>query len=169
MRWSLFVEIWTMSWATVRENKMRSALTVLGIVIGITSIVGMTSLLRGFDQSLRDSISSLGPDTITVAKFSGVSLAGGKKFQDLLMRPNLTPGDAKALEEEPDIQMVDITLGAGGGPGVRDRVYYRGEKTKILSVFGTTEKWLSVMRIGIEEGRFFVLRRMTAALEDPHG
>ena len=45
-----------MSWDTLRTNKMRSALTVLGVVIGITSIVGMTSLIRGFDESLRDSI-----------------------------------------------------------------------------------------------------------------
>ena len=40
MRWSLFGEIFTMSWDTLRGNKLRSALTVLGIVIGITSIVG---------------------------------------------------------------------------------------------------------------------------------
>ena len=47
---------------TLRTNKMRSALTVLGVVIGITSIVGMTSLIRGFDESLRESISELGPE-----------------------------------------------------------------------------------------------------------
>ncbi len=45
-----------MSIDTLRASKMRSALTVLGVVIGITSIVGMTSLIRGFDESLRDSI-----------------------------------------------------------------------------------------------------------------
>ena len=39
---------------TLRTNKLRSALTVLGVVIGITSIVGMTSMIRGFDQSLRE-------------------------------------------------------------------------------------------------------------------
>ena len=54
---------------------MRSALTVLGVVIGITSIVGMTSLIRGFDQSLRDSISQLGPNTIFVQKFGALSFA----------------------------------------------------------------------------------------------
>ena len=57
---------------------MRSALTVLGVVIGVTSIVGMTSLIRGFDSSLRDSINALGPNTIMVARFSGVSLAAGR-------------------------------------------------------------------------------------------
>ena len=79
MRWSLFSEIFTMAWDTLRGNKLRSALTVLGIVIGITSIVGMTSLIRGFDQSFRDLIRGIGPDTIFVAKFSGVSLSLGRQ------------------------------------------------------------------------------------------
>ena len=53
-RSGLLFEIVAMAWDTLRTSKMRSALTVLGVVIGITSIVGMTSLIRGFDQSLRD-------------------------------------------------------------------------------------------------------------------
>jgi putative ABC transport system permease protein len=64
LRAGLLREIVTMSVDTLRSNKLRSALTVLGIVIGITSIVGMTSLIRGFDQSLRDSIRAIGPTTI---------------------------------------------------------------------------------------------------------
>src|ERR1044072_4412683 len=80
---------------TLRTNKLRSALTVLGVVIGITAIVGMTSLIRGFDESLRDSIRQLGPNTIFVAKFSGVSLAAGRDFADLMRRPNLTVDDAQ--------------------------------------------------------------------------
>jgi putative ABC transport system permease protein len=155
MRWALFSEILVMSWDTLRGNKMRSALTILGIVIGITSIVGMTSLIRGFDQSLRDSISALGPDTITVAKFSGVSMAAGTDFQQLLMRPNMTPEDAKAIEREaPSIAMVDVILGQGGPPTM-ERVYYGSERTKQLNVFGTTERWPDVGNVPISIGRFF--------------
>ena len=66
-----------MAFDTLRSNKMRSALTVLGVVIGVTSIVGMTSLIRGFDSSLRQSISSLGPNTVFVQKFGGLSLSAG--------------------------------------------------------------------------------------------
>ena len=60
MRTELLREIVVMAFDTVRSNKLRSGLTVLGVVIGITSIVGMTSLVRGFDESLRDSIRELG-------------------------------------------------------------------------------------------------------------
>src|SRR4051812_36650503 len=97
LRSGLFREIVTMSLETVRTRKMRSALTVLGVVIGITSIVGMTSLIRGFDQSLRDSIRQLGPNTIYVQKFGAVSFTSGKTFLELSRRPNVTPADARAI------------------------------------------------------------------------
>jgi putative ABC transport system permease protein len=155
MRWGLFNEIFVMSVDTLRTNKMRSSLTVLGIVIGITSIVGMTSLIRGLDQSLRDSIGALGADTITVAKFSGLSMAAGNDFQALLMRPNMTPDDAEAIRREaPSIAIVDILLG-DGGPPTMERVYYRNLKTKQISVLGTTERWPDVGNVPMAEGRFF--------------
>ncbi len=155
MRWGLFHEILVMSVDTLRTNKMRSALTVLGIVIGITSIVGMTSLIRGLDQSLRESIQTLGPDTITVAKFSGLSLAAGNDFQALLMRPNMTPADAEAIQRDaPSIAVVDVTFGGGGQP-TPERLYYRNLRTKALNVFGTTERWPDVLRVPLIEGRFF--------------
>ena len=154
-RIALLWEVITMAFDTVRTNKMRSGLTVLGVVIGITSIVGMTALIRGFDQSFRESITALGPDTITVAKFSGVSMAAGARFQDLIMRPNMTPEDASAIQRNaPSIELVDVTLG-NGGPPTQERVYYRNQKTKMINVWGTTERWTSVMRVQVAMGRFF--------------
>ena len=76
-----------MAFDTLRSNKMRSALTVLGVVIGVTSIVGMTSLIRGFDTSLRNSINSLGPNTIFVQRFGGLSFSSGASFMELMRRP----------------------------------------------------------------------------------
>ena len=86
-RFALFKETAEMALDTLRVNKMRSALTVLGIVIGITSIVGMTSLIRGFDQSLQNTIRMLGPKTIFVAKFSALSLSAGASFMEMMRRP----------------------------------------------------------------------------------
>ena len=77
-RAGLLGEIVAMSLDTLRTNKMRSALTVLGVVIGITSIVGMTSLIRGFDESLRESINQLGPNTIFVQKWGALSCRPGR-------------------------------------------------------------------------------------------
>ena len=83
---------------TLRTNKMRSALTILGVVIGITSIVSMTALIRGFDTSLRDSIRSLGPRTIFVQRFGAVSFSSGASFVDLIKRPGLTVEDGEAIK-----------------------------------------------------------------------
>src|SRR4029079_19185162 len=122
LRSGLLREIVTMSIDTLRTNKMRSALTVLGVVIGIMSIVGMTSLIRGLDTSLRDSIKTIGPHTIFVAKFSGVSLASGASFQELIKRPNMMPEDAAAIERgAPSIEVVSIILGQGAANATLSR------------------------------------------------
>ena len=107
MRWGLFSEILVMSWDTIRSNKLRSSLTVLGIVIGITSIVGITSLLRGFEESFKDLIRQIGPDTIFVQKFSGITASGGN-FEVIMRRPNITPDDADAIDKLPSIAMTAV-------------------------------------------------------------
>ena len=155
LRASLAKEVIAMAFDTVRSNKMRSALTVLGVVIGITSIVGMTAMIRGFDQSLRDMIGAIGPNTIFVQRFGIASVAGGAEFKELLRRPNLSISDARAIEEmATTIQLVDIQLGAGGPPTQR-RVFYGSQKTKLLVVFGTTENFAEGTRIPMIAGRFF--------------
>ncbi len=155
MRLTLLGEIVTMAFDTVRSNKLRSALTVLGVVIGITSIVGMTAMIRGFDQSLRDAIGAIGPNTIFVQRFGVTSFASGAEFRELLKRPNLTVSDARAIEQQAgSIQLVDIQLGAGGPPTTR-RVFYRDQRTRPLVVFGTTENFAEGTKIPMIAGRFF--------------
>jgi putative ABC transport system permease protein len=154
MRSGLLGEIVAMSFDTLRTNKMRSALTVLGVVIGITSIVGMTSLIRGFDESLRDSIRELGPNTVFIAKFSGVSILAGKDFIDLLKRPNITMADARAIvRESPSVKLVDVMLGGAGNN--RDRVFYRNKRSKEVAVLGATGNFAQVNFLKLEGGRFF--------------
>jgi len=155
VRASLFREVALQALDSLRANKLRSALTILGVVIGITAIVGMTSLIRGFDQSLRDSIRELGPNTIFVAKFSGLSFAAGNEFAELLRRPNLTVDDATAIEKlAPSAGIVDIWLGAGGPP-TQARVFYRNDRTKLLAVLGATQNFASINFLELQAGRFF--------------
>jgi len=156
IRGSLVREVIVMAIDTIRSQKMRSALTVLGVVIGITSIVGMTALVRGFDESLRDMIRSIGPNTIFVQRFGVASFASGAELRDLLKRPNLTISDARALEQQAETaQLVDIEFGAGPGPVTQRRVFYAKQKTKPLLVFGTGESFAEGTRIPIIAGRYF--------------
>ena len=155
MRTGLLSEIVAMAFDTLRTSKMRSALTVLGVVIGITSIVGMTSLIRGFDNSLRESISQLGPDTIMIQKWGALSLASGKSFLEVARRPNLTMEDARAIEREcPSVAIVDVWLGAMGG--ARSRIFYGNERTKQVGILGATENWAAVNFAKLELGRLFI-------------
>ena len=158
IRAGLFREIVSMSLDTLRTSKMRSALTVLGVVIGITSIVGMTALIRGFDKSLRDSIGALGPNTVFVQKFSALSFASGKSFLEVAKRPNITREDARAVaNQSPSIGVVDVWLG-GGGPGppqAFERVFYRGERTRPLPILGTTHHYVEINFGKMHAGRSF--------------
>ena len=155
MNKGLLGEVFRMALETLRTNKMRSALTVLGVVIGITAIVGMTSLIRGFDESLRDSIRELGPETVFLSKISLISLSGGAEFDDLLRRPNLTIGDAQAIEKlAPSVGTVDIIVGNGFN-AIQERVFYRGEKTRPQAILGATEDFATVGFRKLALGRFF--------------
>jgi putative ABC transport system permease protein len=155
MRGALLREVVLVALDSLRANKLRSALTILGVVIGITAIVGMTSLIRGFDNSLRDSIRKLGPNTIFLAKFSGLSIAAGNEFTELLRRPNLTIEDATAIEKlAPSAGVVDIWLGAGGPP-TQTRVFYGNDRTKLLAVLGATENFAQINFLDLQAGRFF--------------
>ncbi len=155
LRSGLLSEIVGMSIDTLRTSKMRSALTVLGVVIGITSIVGMTSLIRGFDQSLRDSIGQMGPNTIFVQKMGALSFGAGKTFLELIKRPNLTREDAVAIARaSPSIALMDVWLGATGNS--RARVYYGSSRTTQLTIFGATENFAAVNFAKLELGRFFI-------------
>src|SRR2546421_4699921 len=137
MRLTLVGEVVAMAFDTVLTNKLRSGLTVLGVVIGITSIVGMTALIRGFDESLRDLIAQAGPNVIYLERYGATSFVNGFELKDFLRRPNITVSDARALEQQaPTLQYVDVEFGAAPiGPVTLRRVYYRELKSKTLIVF----------------------------------
>lgn len=156
IRLGLMREVVSMALDTVLGNKLRSGLTVLGVVIGITSIVGMTSMIRGFDESLRGMIRAIGPDIIMIQRFGPLSFTSGAEFNTLIKRPVLTISDARAIEEQATtIQLVDVQLGVGGGPPTQDRVFYRDLRTKLLIVFGTTENFAEGTQLNLVAGRFF--------------
>jgi putative ABC transport system permease protein len=156
IRYGLITEVIVMAFDTVRTNKLRSGLTVLGVVIGITSIVAMTALIRGFDSSLQESLrTAMGPQTIFIQRFGITSFASGREFSELIKRPTLTMADALALEAGSTLELVDLIVGAGPGPLVNRRISYRDQKTRAMLVFGTGERYAEGTRIPIAAGRFF--------------
>src|SRR6266852_4460915 len=96
----MFGPLWAMRSRSDWSNPRMSAVIPTIVVIGITSIVGMTALIRGFDQSLRDLIAQSGPNIIYLQKFGVASFANGAEIRDLLKRPDLSVSDARALEAQ---------------------------------------------------------------------
>ena len=153
-RLELLREVVTMAFETLRANKLRSGLTIVGVVIGVTAVVGMTSLVRGFDRSLQAMLDTLGPKTLFVAKFSGLSFMSGKDFVDLLKRPNLSREDARALEKLDRIAYVDLMYGGGFSPQMERVIFERG-RTKQMAIIGASESFAVVNHVEMAMGRAF--------------
>jgi putative ABC transport system permease protein len=144
-----------MAVGTLVTNKLRSALTILGMVIGVTSIVGMTSLVRGFGDQMEQLIRQMGSDTVYLSKLSGVSIAGGKEFRDLMKRPDLTEEDARAIKRGAPSAML-IAAQLGGGPGSQQlQLSYRGQNTREMAIIGASANFPEANSIVVEQGRFF--------------
>jgi putative ABC transport system permease protein len=154
-RYGLLSEILSMAVGTLVTNKLRSLLTILGMVIGVTSIVGMTSLIRGFGEQMESLIRQLGSNTVYVAKMSGVSFAAGKDFWELMRRPDITEEDARAIKAgAPSAMMVGYQL--GGGPGTeQQRISYGKNSTKSMAIVGGSANFLETNYLALEQGRFF--------------
>jgi putative ABC transport system permease protein len=154
-RVGLLAEVLTMALGTLRSNKLRSALTVLGVVIGVTSIVGMTSLIRGFGDQMENLIRQMGSDTVYVAKMSISSFASGKEFRELILRPDITMEDARAIKAgAPSVKLVGMQL--GNGPGSQQlRMQYRGQATKSMAIIGASSNFAETNYLEMPTGRFF--------------
>ncbi len=154
MRTGLLAEIVAMAFDTLRTNKLRSVLTVLGIVIGITSIVGMTALIRGFDESLKALIRGIGSNTVFVSKTPAIMVVSGPELNAILRRPALTIADARTIEREcPSVSRVDVWLGSNGT--TQERATYRNRRTKPLAILGATQEFAAVNFVDLEMGRYF--------------
>jgi len=156
LRIALWLDTMIMALGTIRANKLRSALTVLGIVIGIMSIVGMTAILNGFSDSFESMINTIGPNTIFVQRFGIASVGSGKDFKELMKRSNLNLFDVRALEEEATtLRLVDVQLGGGPGRSINERIFYKNQRSRRIPIVGTGEKFARVSFLNMDYGRYF--------------
>lgn len=156
IRAGLLWEILRIAVDTLRGNKLRSSLTVLGVVIGVTSIVAMTSLIKGFGDSLEAQIRGLGSNTVYLQKLGFQSFASGKEFLEVMKRPNLTNEDAYAVAASPLVDKVGMQIG-GGGPFTNvERLSFAGQATKPTAIVGATSNFAETNFIAFLAGRFFV-------------
>jgi putative ABC transport system permease protein len=101
-------EIILLALDSLRKSKMRSALTVLGIVIGVMTVIAVTSVIRGLNATVSAQIEEIGSNVIFVYRFNWATL--GRLPSEVFQRKELTFEDAVAIRELPGVQAVDPAL-----------------------------------------------------------
>ena len=148
-----------MAWTTLRENKMRSFLTVLGVVIGITALLSVVSILMGVYADVNAYLSDYGPDTLFIFRFDP-GIHTGRLTPEERARKPLTLEDAEAIQQLcPAVRAVTSSVyprfeeeGPGRGP-VTAR--YLGKEVSGIDYSGTLPATEEVFNSRPSRGRFF--------------
>ena len=166
-----------MALTTLRENKMRSFLTVLGVVIGITALLSVVAVLMGVYNDVNAFLSDFGSDTLFVFKFDPGIHTSGRLTPEERSRKPLTLEDAEAIGELcPDVKAVSVALLpkiVEGAPGGRPLMSARYQDKEVAGVdyHGILPEDEEVFNSHAERGRFITeaenLHRSDVALIGP--
>jgi putative ABC transport system permease protein len=150
-----FREIVHMATDTIRSNKMRSSLTVLGIVIGVAMVIGVSSIGRGLDDNVRAVVASIGSNVIFAYHLEPFTF--GRPTEEMRTRKKLTFEDAEAVGQLPHvkaagalIQFLRPELGVG-----TFAVKYQDRKAKNTILEGDTASVKDVVDLQLDAGRWF--------------
>ncbi len=152
----LLLSVIRLALGTLRENKLRSFLTVLGVIMGTGTIIAVGSVLAGLDSSVANTVRSVGANTAIVFK-TRIGLVIGGLTQEELHRKPLTFEDAKAIEARcPSVEHVSAYIMLTGFDGPRrDNARYKGNISYQLQIAGTDESYSLSGQAEIKTGRFF--------------
>ena len=139
----------TLALQALRANKLRSFLTILGVIIGVTTIMAMISIIEGLNRSVKSQIAAIGSDVLFVNPFRPGAFVGGLP-DSLRRRPWFTVEDAEAIEREcPSVRYaapVNFT---------EARLRYGQTEGRIVGVVGTSPSFPLITNFTIGTGRFF--------------
>ncbi len=130
-----FIELWEgikIALSALRANKLRAILTVLGIIVGVTTVIGIVSLTEGLDEAFGEQISALGSDVLYVQKFNWFDRERWETYRN---RKDITMKEGNAIRRYSTlVESVSPVVGA------RRVVKYRNESVEGVTVNGTNEE-----------------------------
>jgi putative ABC transport system permease protein len=134
------------------KNKLRSLLTVLGIVIGVTTVIGMSSIINGLNSAIISQIENIGSNVIFIGKFGPMT---GRPTPEMLNRKDLTVEDAQAIQDLPLVQSVAPMLQRRqfATNAKQYVVKYRDKTTRNTIIQGVTPGFQQVLNLSLQSGR----------------
>ncbi|MEN6298307.1 MAG: ABC transporter permease, partial [Anaerolineaceae bacterium] len=142
MKWRRVIRI---AWEGLNRNKLRSLLTMLGVIIGVAAVIIMVAVSTGTEATIAEQIQGLGTNLIFIQESFTRTTPGQRQTSN-----GLTFEDADAIKENiPGISGVVVEQNAS------ETVKYGGESIDDVSILGTTVDFPQVRDMTIAEGRYF--------------
>ena len=130
-------------------NKLRSGLTVLGVSIGVFSVVGVMTALSAIRQSIDTSLNIFAANVFEISKYPAIRMEGGDR--SYRNRPSVTPRQALDFVERMEPEGLPVTIQSSDGG---ERIRYEDRKTSPnKTIFGTNENFLLTHKYDIAYGR----------------
>jgi putative ABC transport system permease protein len=139
--------------AAIRERKLRAGLTILGIVVGVTTVIAMVAIITGFNNNVIGNLQAFGASRIEFQKYEDRFGPGGPAFDEEKRRRNLTVADAEAIRELlPEAETVSSRVSNDGGVL---HVKHLNLEANLPYVLGTDENYPMAMAYPVARGRFY--------------
>lgn len=150
----LLVESLRMSWNAVRLNKLRSALSVLGITIGIFCIVSVYALVHSLELSLNNQFTKLGADVLFIQKWPWDDMGNNYPWWEYMKRPKSSPQDLQSLKKMADNQKVQAIAYAYN---TNFNISNSKKTLSKISIRCVSYEFNEIQPIELEVGRYFTI------------
>jgi putative ABC transport system permease protein len=135
---------------TLRANKLRSALTILGVVIGVSTVMTMAAIVQGIQDQIIRTIEIAGPSTFYVVKvFSQTPVNPDRLPKWIRVRPDLIPAEADRIKQLPEITYAAMWAQHNG------RLSYEAQRTQNILIVGADDRYQEIQGGELLDGRWF--------------
>ena len=141
-------ELFRVSSSALTRHKLRAFLTLLGVIIGVATVVGVVSVISGLNSYVKDKVFGLNPDTVIFTKYGIIT--SRDEWLLAMKRPNLTLSDMEFVRRE-----CRLCSQVGGQADRRRPVKYGDKKLSDVDAIGQTPNMGEAMNIDIATGRYF--------------
>jgi putative ABC transport system permease protein len=131
----------------IKANKVRSILTMLGIIIGIAAVVTMSTAIKGIDNSFQNGISALGTDVLYVDKWSWYT---NEEWWKLRNRKNITLAEYDRFRE-----LAKLPVASAPDTKTNQTVKYGDRRVEGVFIHGSTSEYIRTVNFNFSQGRFY--------------